>query len=57
MFTGPNDIRLQEILISKEDLIVKILKFLQFWKQTIATKSTVVFIIKSLRNLIELAET
>lgn len=47
---------LEDLLVSKEDLIVKFLGFIRFWKEMGSQKGSVIFVLKTLRHLIERSE-
>lgn len=47
---------LEDLLIHKEDLIKKFLNFIRFWKEKDSSKGSVIFIIKTLRHIIERTE-
>jgi len=42
----------KDLMITNEDLLIKLLTFLEFWKQKKANKKATVFIIKSLYKII-----
>lgn len=44
---------MEDLLVSKEDLIKKFLGFIRFWKEMGSSKGSVVFLIKTLRHIIE----
>jgi hypothetical protein len=51
MFEGKDDIREREILISKDDIITKLLRYIQYWKAKKANRNTIIFILNSIRTL------
>jgi hypothetical protein len=53
MFEGASDdVRLRELLVSKDDIIVKFLQYIQYWKAKKANRNTIIFILKSIRSLV-----
>ncbi|EAR95948.2 MIR domain protein (macronuclear) [Tetrahymena thermophila SB210] len=48
---------IEDLLISKEDIIKKLLNFINFWKEMGSSKGSVIFIIKTLRHIIERSDT
>ena len=46
------DVKDKELIIYKEDLISRFLQFIEIWKERGASKNAVIFIIKSLRNIV-----
>ncbi|CAD8074919.1 unnamed protein product [Paramecium sonneborni] len=48
------DIRLKDLIISRDDIIVKLLSYIEHWKERKASRHTVIFIIKSIRALLEI---
>lgn len=46
------DIRLKDLIISRDDIIVKLLNYIEHWKVRNASRHTVIFIIKSIRALL-----
>lgn len=56
MFEGPDDVRLKEILVNKDDIIIKLLQYMQYWKARRASKSTIIFLLKSICALISNVE-
>jgi hypothetical protein len=53
MFEGQKeDVRLRELLVSKDDIIVKLLQYIQYWKAKRANRNTIIFILKSIRSLV-----
>ncbi|CAD8158586.1 unnamed protein product [Paramecium pentaurelia] len=48
------DIRLKDLIISRDDIIVKLLNYIEHWKVRNASRHTVIFIIKSIRALLEI---
>ena len=51
MFTGPDDVRLREVLVGKDDIIIKLLQYIQYWKARGANRNTIIFILKSIRQM------
>ncbi len=43
----------KQILLTKEDLICKFLNYIEYWKEKLSPKNTVIFILKFLRHIIE----
>ena len=50
--TEVTDIRLRELLIGKDDIVIKLLQYIQHWKTRGANRGTIIFILKSIRSLI-----
>ena len=40
------------MLVSKDDIIVKFLQYIQYWKAKKANRNTIIFILKSIRSLV-----
>ena len=47
---------MEDLLISREDIIKKFLSFIRFWKEMGSSKGSVIFILKTLRHIIERGE-
>lgn len=47
---------MEDLLISKEDIIKKFLGFLRFWKEMGSSKGSAIFILKTLRHIVERSE-
>ena len=53
MFEGQTeDARVREMLVSKDDIIVKFLQYIQYWKAKHANRNTIIFILKAVRSLV-----
>jgi len=53
MFIAEDQSVSRDLIITSEDLLIKLLTFLEFWKQKGANLKASVFIIKSLYNIIQ----
>jgi len=53
MFIAEDQSQSRDLIIKSEDLLIKLLTFLEFWKQKGANLHASVFIIKSLYNIIQ----
>lgn len=51
-FNSEVDIRLKELIISKDDVIIELLEYIKYWKIKNSNRSTILFILKSLRQLL-----
>jgi len=52
MFISEDTSQSQDLIISSEDLLIKLLTFLEFWKQKGAKLNASVFIIKAMYRII-----
>jgi hypothetical protein len=52
MFQGNTDVRVRELLIGKNDIVVKLLEYTRYWKGRGSNRNTIIFILESLTSLI-----
>ena len=43
----------KELLLNSEDILIKLLYFIEFWKQNQARKKNVVFVVKILQRILK----
>ena len=49
---NPNDAKEPDLIITKEDMIRRLLQFIEFWREKGASGNSVIFCLKCLRHII-----
>jgi hypothetical protein len=52
IYENPDEAKDKDILITKENIILKLLSYIEFWKEKGASKNSIIFTLKALRHIV-----